>query len=374
MPDYCNGSWVEIDTAQVRANARAIRDALPASTDVIAVVKSDAYGHSLAPFAAALREGGVRSFAVAYPAEAATVRAAVPDARLIVVLGAVWPDDVPALLENRVTPVVVSLSQAQALSDAALALHARLPVHVKLDTGMGRLGFIVPRDLPDALAAAALPGLDPQGVCTHFAIVEPQRIPAAAPSQVARFKHAADALDAALSRRLFRHISSSRASLLMPECDCNAIRAGIVLYGYGAANPHGRYVTRPVLQWKSRVMQVKSVPAGFPTGYYGAYVTEEPTDLAVVSCGYTDGYLRLLGNTGHVLVGGKRRPVVGRVSMNWITIDLGANSGVRPGDEVVLLGTQGAESVWADELAHHCHTIPYEILTDISRQIERRYL
>jgi len=109
-------------------------------------------------------------------------------------------------------------------------------------------------------------------------------------------------------------------------------------------------------------------------GYYGSYRTSAPTDLATLSCGYTDGYQRHLGNKGHVLIGGKRRPVVGRVSMNWISADLGPASGVRAGDEVVLIGEQGGERIWADELAKHCGTIPYEILTGISRQIERRFV
>ena len=231
-----------------------------------------------------------------------------------------------------------------------------------------------PADVPAAAEALREPGLDIEGACMHFAIVEPVRHPEAAAGQAAKFDAALEVLEAAAGRRLFRHMSSSRAALLMPECDQDAVRVGISLYGYGSARPDGRFATEPILQWKSRVMQVKSVPAGFPVGYYGAYVTDRPTDIAVVSCGYTDGYLRLLGNTGDVLVRGKRRRVAGRVSMNWLTVDLGPDSGVQAGDEVVLLGEQGGEAVWADELARHCETIAYEILTDISRQIERRYV
>ena len=369
----CGGSWVEVDLNRLRGNATAIRAALRGA-DLIAVVKADAYGHGLAAAAGALAGAGVRRFAVAYVAEAAAVRAAAPDAELILVLGAAQAADVPRMLRDRIVPVVVSSAHAQELSAAAVAAGGRLAVHLKLDTGMGRLGFVVPAELEPAAAAARLPGLDAQGVCTHFAMVEPERKPTAAKGQAEKFRQALPALDAAAGRRLFRHMSSSRAALLLPDCDQDAVRVGISLYGYGSADPAQRFATAPVLSWKTRVLQVKTVPAGFAVGYYGSYRTPAPTDLATLSCGYTDGYQRHLGNKGHVLIGGKRRPVVGRVSMNWISADLGPASGVRAGDEAVLIGEQGGERIWADELAKHCGTIPYEILTGISRQIERRFV
>ncbi len=369
----CGGSWVEVDLNRLRGNATAIRAALRGA-DLIAVVKADAYGHGLAASAAALAGASVRRFAVAYVAEAAAVRAAAPDAELILVLGAAQAADVPHMLRERIVPVVVSSAHAQELSAAAVAAGGRLPVHLKLDTGMGRLGFVVPAELEPAAAAARLPGLDAQGVCTHFAMVMPSKKFESAHEQDEKFRQALPAIEAAAGRRLFRHMSSSSAALHLPACDQDSVRVGIALYGYGAAQKNRRFATVPVLQWKARVMQVKSVPAGFAVGYFSSYRTAAPTDLATISCGYTDGYQRHLGNKGHVLIGGKRRPVVGRVSMNWISADLGPDSGVRAGDEVVLIGEQGGERIWADELAKHCGTIPYEILTGISRQIERRFV
>ena len=369
----CDGSWVEVDLGQVRRNVAAIRATLGAA-DVITVVKSDAYGHGLEPMAAALSRAGVRRFAVAYVAEAAAVRRAAPDAELILVLGSARPADVPTMLRDRIAPVVVSTEHGQALSAAAQAAGGRLGVHVKLDTGMGRLGFVCPCEAAAAVAVARLPGLAVQGVCTHFAMVEPERKPTAARGQAEKFRQAVPLIEAAAGHRLFRHMSSSRAALLLPDCDQDAVRVGIALYGYGAAEPGQRFATEPILSWKTRVMQVKKVPAGFAVGYYCSYKTTAPTELATLSCGYADGYQRHLGNKGHVLIGGRRRPVVGRVSMNWITADLGPDGGVRAGDEVVLIGAQGGERIWADELARHCGTIPYEILTGISRQIERRYV
>lgn len=363
---------MEVNLDRLRANARAVRSSL-AGSDLVAVIKADAYGHGLGPVAEALFEAGVTRFAVAYVAEALDVRSAAPDARQILVLGVARGEDVPLLLARDITPVVVSSAHANELSQAALSAGGRLNVHLKFDTGMGRLGFICPSEIPQALEALALPGLDVQGLCTHFSMVEPQKKPTAARGQAGKFRHAVEAVERVAGRRLFRHMSSSRAALLLPECDQDAVRVGLALYGYGAAEGEGRFHTLPVLSWKSRVMQVKTVPADFPVGYYASYKTSAPTDLAIISCGYTDGYQRHLGNKGHVLVGGRRRPVVGRVSMNWIAADLGPASGVQPGDEVVLLGRQGNEEIWADEIARHCSTIAYEILTGISRQIPRQY-
>jgi len=344
------------------------------ATGLIAVIKSDAYGHGLEAVAAALGRSGVTRFAVAYATEASVVRAVVPGAELILVLGVVNAADIPRLLRDRITPVLVSAEQGSALSEAAQAAGGRLGVHLKLDTGMGRLGFVCPADVETAARMIQLPGLEVQGICTHFSMVEPERKPAAAQEQVEKFQAAIPRIEAVAGRRLFRHMSSSRAALLLPDCDQDAVRIGIALYGYGATEAGKRFSTIPVLQWKSRIMQVKTVPADFAVGYYQGYHTSETTDMAVVSCGYTDGYQRLIGNKGHVLVGGRRRPVVGRVSMNWISVDLGPQSGVKAGDEVVLIGEQGEERIWASELATHCRTIPYEILTGISRQIERRYI
>jgi alanine racemase len=173
---------------------------------------------------------------------------------------------------------------------------------------------------------------------------------------------------------VFKHLSSSRAALYFPEWDFGGIRHGIDLYGYGASDPKGRFQMEPILQWKARVAQVKAVPAGFSVGYYGTHTTEYPTQIATVAVGYADGYNRALSNRGDVLIGGRRCAVVGRVSMNWITVDIGPDANVCAGDEVVLIGEQGDDAIWADELSKICRTIPYEILTSISALLERRYM
>ena len=332
------------------------------------VVKADAYNHGLVPVARAAAEEGINWFAVAFMDEALKIRAALPEAG-IVVLGPVFTEHIHELLEQRIFTVVTSLEQGLDLAGAARSMNRILPVHLKVDTGMGRLGIQWNEVGAAVKALNEAGGLELAGVCSHFARVEPDQ-PDHASVQAQRFSEALRYLPATV----FRHLSSSRAALYFPGWDFDGIRQGIVLYGYGATDPEGRFQTKPVLQWKTRVVQVKKVPADFPVGYYGTYRTEYPTQIATLAVGYADGYNRALSNKGDVLIGGRRCAVVGRVSMNWITVDAGPDSVVKVGDEAVLIGEQGDEAVWADELSRICRTIPYEILTGIHAGLERRYV
>lgn len=364
-------SWVEVDLDGLRGNLSAIRQALPAATEMVLVVKANAYGHGISAVSRAAAQQGVRWFAVVHMDEADAVRDVAPGAH-VVLLGPPPPETAGWLHERGIIPMIVSVEHARALSAEAARRGLRLSAHVKLDTGMGRLGL-------DWSAAAAqmrdiltLPGLRIDGLCTHFARVEIEGQDPAV-EQAARFKEVAQAAEAAAGRPLFKHVSSSRAALYRPEWDFDGVRPGIIAYGYGASSETGRMHTRPILQWKSRVAQVRSVPANFPVGYYSTYRTPAPTRLAVIALGYADGYLRALSNRGYILIGGRRCRVVGRVSMNWITVDAGLYGQVKEGDEAVVMGRQGNQELWADELATLCRTIPYEVLTSISSTIERRY-
>ena len=365
-------SLVEVDLGVLADNIHAMRKALKSSTEIMFVVKANAYGHGVGPIARRAVECGVNWFAVAYLREALELRKTVRDASVLM-LGVADPADVAVLLDQRIIPIVVSENHARSLNEVARPLGRRLPVHLKIDTGMGRLGFawesaaqVIGQFEPDS-------GLDIQGICTHFAAVKPTNL-TAAKTQLHHFMTVAQAIESRLGRRLFRHVSSSRAFLYVNEWDFDGIRPGIALYGYGARSTHVRIKTQPILQWKSYVIQVKPVPANTSIGYYGSYVTSAPTNIATLCVGYADGYNRLLSNKGHVLIRAQRRPIVGRISMNWVTVDVGSDTDVVEGDEVVLIGTQGSESIWADELAVLCGTIPYEILTDVNAGIERLYV
>lgn len=349
-----------------------MRIALGARTSLVLVVKANAYGHGLVPIARQAARSGVCWFAVAYIREALQVRAICEDAE-IVILGAVAPEDVPMLHEHRLIPIIVDEEHGRALAAAARARGVVLRAHLKVDTGMGRFGVPWMSAVEIYQRLTREQGLHISGLCTHFASVEPRK-PSLGPDQMQRFRE----IDAKITRMaaapLFRHVSSSRAFLTQPDWDLDGVRPGIAAYGYGARERGMRVATEPVLQWRTGVMQVKRVPSGFLVGYYSTYVTPAPTTLAVLAVGYADGYSRALSNRGFVLIGGRRCAVVGRVSMNWITVDCGPDADVSPGDEAVLIGAQGNAAIWADELARLARTIPYEILTDINVNIERRYV
>ncbi len=365
-------SWVEVDLRTLDENIQSVRHGLRHGGEIMYVVKANAYGHGLVPVATRAAAAGVKWFAVAYLQEALPLRAALADVDILI-LGVVASTDVAALLEHRITPIAVSEQHGAELGAAAAALGRKLPVHLKIDTGMGRLGILWEEAEQAIERLSREPGLDIRGICTHFATVKPSNL-ASAKSQAERFTAACTVAERHVGRRLFKHVASSRAFLYVHGWDFDAVRPGIALYGYGANNASVRVRTRPILQWKTNVVQVKRLPANFPVGYYGAYVTPAPTCVATLCIGYADGYPRLLSNKGHVLIRGRRRPVVGRISMNWVTVDVGPDTDVREGDEVVLVGEQGGAFIWADELATLCQTIPYEILTDINPMLERRYV
>ena len=360
---------VEIHLGALRANVQQIRAELRPGTELMCVVKADAYGHGLLPVARSAAAAGAQWFAVAHLHEALELRRVLPRAEILL-LGVAAAGDCAALLDARIVPSIVSEEQGDFLARTAAARGRKLSAHLKVDTGMGRLGVPWAEALAIYQRLRARPALDLSGVFTHFASVESAR-PSLGPAQMERFSEIARELEAMTGRRLFKHASSSRAFLYYPDWDLDGVRPGIVLYGYGAGERNMRVRTEPVLRWRTQVAQVKAVPANFPVGYYSAYVTAAPTTLATLAVGYADGYHRALGNRGFVLLGGRRCPVVGRVSMNWITVDCGPVSEVRAGDEAVLIGQQGGESIWADELAKLARTIPYEILTSIHPAAER---
>jgi alanine racemase len=352
-------------------NIHGLRRELRPETEIMFVVKSDAYGHGLRPVVRRAAAEGVRWFAVAFFHEALLARTAAPDADILV-LGPLDATDVPQAIAQRITPTVVDADHARRLGEAAQKTGATLPFHVKIDTGMGRLGLVEgadPRELEQILTQT---GLRATGICSHLAAVDLKR-PWLQEKQQQRFVQAVTAAERIVGRRLMRHLCSSRAIQYYPDWDYDAVRPGILLYGYGCTDPKMRVRTRPFLQWSGSVMQVKSMPEGSPIGYYGSYHTTRCTRIGIVGGGYADGYLRAMSNRGEVLVNGERKPVVGRISMNWISVDLGPDSVCQPGDDVLFLGENGSEAIWADTLARRAGTIAYEILTAIHPLIPRQY-
>ncbi|MDP6523163.1 MAG: alanine racemase [Kiritimatiellia bacterium] len=356
-------TWIELDLDVLRSNIGTLKRVLSAGTNIVLVVKSEAYGHGLCEVARCAWNAGVKMFAVAHVDEGVRLRSILPQAKIIVV-GVVSPDDVLKILRENLVPLIVSENHARALAEKAAGQLSAVQCHAKIDTGMGRIGFLWESAADVVPRLSRTPGLKITGLCTHFASADEEES-GFADIQAARFYQVWKSCREKGMQALFRHISNSSGILRSATWDMDGVRPGILIYGYGS-NPMDRTVEcRPFLHWKTRLLQVKAVPADFPVSYGSTFTTREPTRLGTIDVGYADGYSRQLSNKGVVLVGSRRCPIVGRVTMNLTVVDLGNDSEAKEGDEIVLIGAQGASSVWADEIAQWCNTIPYEVLVNI---------
>jgi alanine racemase len=365
--------WAEIDLGALAHNVGEARRLAPGA-HVCAVVKANAYGHGAAEVARAALEAGAGWLAVARPGEGAALRAAGITEAPILVLGCTPPEETGAIFGHRLTPSVHHLEGARSLSEAAAARKKRLAVHVKVDTGMGRLGF--PWDGgAQILQAARLPGLVIEGIYTHLASADAAD-KAFARNQLERFARCCRELEREGLFIPFKHAANSAAVIDLPESHFDLVRPGIMLYGALPSEEvsKDRLRLRPVMSFKACVVQVKKVPAGFPVGYGSTYVTPRPTVIATVAAGYADGYSRLLSNRGEVLIRGRRARVVGRVSMDSITVDAGEFPDLQPGEEVLLFGRQGGAELPVEEVARKTGTISYEVFTGITSRVPRLYI
>ncbi len=356
-------SWIEIDLGRLKSNVESLRSAVGESTEIIYVVKANAYGHGVEQVARGAWDAGVRWYALAHVSEAREVREVLPEAN-IMIIGPVAPAEVAECVEGRFTPMTTGLEHGRSLGAKAEEIGAELECHAKIDTGMGRLGIRWQDALAELRGLKKVNGIKLSGICTHFASAEADSR-AFFDEQRKRFEALlADLLAEGIDPG-FRHVSNSGAVFLEPEADFDGVRPGIMLYGYGPSSRRREVEIGPILQWKARVGQVRRIPAGSTISYNSTYVTPEDTCIAVIEVGYADGFPRALSNRGHVLVAGKRAKVVGTVTMSLLMVDVGLDADVRQGDEAILIGRQGDESIWADELAAEAGTITYEILTGI---------
>jgi alanine racemase len=373
-----------VDLAAVAANHRLAVEL--GGRPAVGVVKADAYGHGAVPVARTLAAAGAPFLAVALVEEGVELREAglaVP----VLVLGGAYEGGWELLVRHRLTPLVFTPGHVRQLAAAARAAGARATVHVKLDTGMGRIG-VLPDGLPALLGALRdAPEVEVEGVCTHFASadLEPR---ATTERQVALFGEMAAALARAGHRLRWHHLANSAGTLDFPAARQDLTRPGIMLYGYLPFDAQARLSetaraaagrVRPALTWRTALTHVKSVPPGTAISYGGRWVAERPSRIATLPVGYADGYpRRLSGRPGfgraEVLVGGRRCPIAGTVCMDMLMVDVTDVPAAKPGDEAVLLGAQGAERITADELAERAGTISYEILCGVGRRVPRRWV
>jgi len=373
-------TWVEVDTAALDHNLRAFRRRLGPEVELAQVVKSNAYGHGLELVAAEAEASGmVQRLAVVSVEELAALRRA--GVRLpVLILGYVSRAALEDVVRLEGTPVVTNRDALEALSRAAAAHGREVPVHLKVETGTHRYGIAREEILEVARRVLALPGLTLEGIATHFANIEDTTDHDFARSQIEAFGSVLAALHRAGIEVPLPHAACSAAAVLFPESYFRLARVGISSYGIWPSKQtrvSSRHHSgadlelRPVLAWKTRVAQVKTVPAGGYVGYGCTWRAPVETRLAVLPVGYADGYDRGLGNTGHVLIGGGRAPVRGRVCMNVTLVDVTHCPGTAVEDEVVLIGSQGEERVTADQVAEWLGTIPYEVVARIAEHLPR---
>lgn len=360
--------WAEVDLDALAANTRLLV-ARAAPARLYAVVKANAYGHGAVACGRAALAAGAHGLAVVCVDEGEELRRAGVTAPILVV-GYTPPSDAARVVRLGLAPTVGAPELALALSAAAAAAGAVVPVHLEVETGLNRHGL-----QPEACVALAerlrgLPGLEPRGLFTHFAAAE---------EGDQRFTRRQFDLLRRVSERLpfvpERHCAASASVLLDHEMALDAVRAGLSLYGYRPAPWCGTDADlRPVLSLRARVARLQDVERGATVGYGRTWAATRAARIALVMCGYADGYRRGLGNRAHVILRGRRAPVVGRVAMDMCMVDVTAVPGAEVGDVATLLGRDGAEEVTADELASLGDTISWEILAGVSARVPRLYL
>ena len=380
-------TWTEIDLTAYRHNISELRRLARREARFMAVVKANGYGHGAVAVAIEALEAGADYLGLARLHEAVELREAGIGAPILI-FGSTAPEEIDTLLDLDLTQAVFTRETAEELAGKATSKGKRLRVHIKVDTGMGRLGLLpAERKTEEAKGRAAnhrfsevsaivgLPGLEIEGVFTHFATAD-QADKTYAERQLQRFAELVESLKGQGVEFPLTHAANSAALIDMPDSHLDMVRPGIATYGLypSTETDRSRLDLKPVMAWKTRVIQLKEVPAGFGVSYGITYETPRPTTLATVAVGYADGLGRGLSNRGQMIVGGQRVPIIGRVCMDLTLLDVGEVPGVALGDEVVILGRQGREEITADEMASTLDTINYEIVSTITTRVPRFYL
>ncbi|MEJ5296453.1 MAG: alanine racemase [Armatimonadota bacterium] len=362
-----------VDLGSLRHNLREARRLAGPGVQIWPAVKADAYGHGLVPVALALQEERVEGFCVATVGEAALLASACPHIPRLV-LGALLPGEIAALLETSSETVVCDLAFASDLSRAAASAGKVVDVHLKVDTGMGRLGVRPEQAVETALALDALPGIRLRGIMTHYPCSDEKDL-SFSREQTARFARICDDVIRAIGRPLLRHAANSGAILGLPEGRFDAVRPGIMLYGsYPGPGAAPSAQLRPVMTLAARIVFLKDVPAGSTVSYGRTWVAKRPSRIATVSIGYGDGLPRRLSNNGFALVRGMEAPIAGRVCMDMTMLDVTDIPGVRVGEEAVFWGVQRESVLRCDELAWRLGTIPYELTCQVTARVPRVHL
>jgi alanine racemase len=368
--------FAEIDLSAFRHNMDAVKKLVNGKSRIIAVVKGDAYGHGADVIAPEALKCGAEYLAVARLNEAVNLRKSGIDAPILL-FGQSLPVYADEYIKYNLTVSVHSFKAAEALSDEAAKSGSVIPVHVKADTGMGRLGMTEEAaDAADLIRRIGdLPGVKVEGVYSHFANADCAD-KSHAEMQLHRFLEIKDKVLSCVSEAPLFHIANSAAVMEFPESHLDMVRPGIMLYGLYPSSEMDRVKTvlKPVMSLKSQINQIKHVGPGFTVSYGSTHVTDRESVIATVPAGYADGYSRLLSSKGEMLVKGKRAAITGRVCMDLTMLDVSHIPDACEGDEVVLFGPQGDEFLGADEIADITGTISYEVVSAITSRVPRVYI
>ena len=376
--------WAEIDLDAIAHNVRELRRITRPTADLIAVVKADGYGHGAESVARTALANGAQMLAVARIAEGVQLRRAGLKAPILV-MGPTFAPFADQIIDNDLIQGVIGLDDARRLAARAVQRNTTIAVHLKVDSGMGRLGLVPDCGTPardpalpavaEVHALAQLDGLRLTGVFTHFAAAD-EADKSFADLQCDIFLTFLERLERAGIDVGLRHAANSAGVIDLPQSHLDAVRPGIALYGLYPSRAVARHTIdlRPALTLKSRILQVKDVPAGFPVSYGMTWKAPRATRIATVAAGYADGIQRRLSNRGRMLVRGAEAPIAGRVCMDLIMLDVGLIEGVAAGDEAVLIGRQGDSEISADTVADLLDTINYEVVFTNFSRVPRRYI
>lgn len=367
-------AWAEINLDNLAFNMRQIRANTNPASKIMAVVKADAYGHGIVQTSKVVLENGADRLGVAILDEAIALREQGITAPIII-LGYVPVTDLSFVTAYDLTPTVFEFAHAEVLSKEALKSNKKVNIHIKIDTGMGRLGFLPEEGSVDIIDKIVnLPGVFVEGIYTHLSYADAEDRGYTL-GQLERFNWFLERLE---QKNIFipiKHAANSAGILNYPQSHFDMVRPGIVLYGLLPSDEmQNTPEFKPVMSLKAQVASVKHIPAGNSIGYGCSHKLDKDSVIAVLPLGYADGYTRHFSNTSQALVCGKRVPLVGRVCMDQIMVDITDVSGVAIGDEAVLLGKQGDEEITAEELANQAETINYEIVCMISHRVPRKYV
>jgi alanine racemase len=378
--------WAEIDLKAIAHNVAELRRITQPEARLMAVVKANGYGHGAIEIAQCALQNGAATLGVARIEEGIRIRQAGIQTPILI-FGYTLPEQVADLLEYDLTPCVYAAASARNFSRRAASLGKKIKAHLKVDTGMGRLGQLPQNfrsDNSTAIAAdaleetrtiAALDGLELEGICTHFATAD-SKDKTDAEKQLHLFITYLKRLQQAGLNPPVRHAANSAALIDMPQSHFDMVRPGIAIYGLYPSDEvqKNKVSLKPAMALKARIIHLKKVPAGFKVSYGGTHKTQRPTTIATVPVGYADGLNRQLSNRGQMLVHGQRVPIIGRICMDLTMLDVGSIENVQVGDEAVIFGQQNNETLTVDEMAALLNTINYEIVSTITARVPRVYL